>query len=829
MKKTIKRFLGVFLAVVFTFGSFSILPTRSEASIEVDLLMPFSDVKIGSWYYWAVRRIYSLGIMEGTSQREFSPSAEVTRSMFATVLAGVADAVTGKYPEESEFTDVRDGSWYTQSVNWANDNGYMSGYSEEIFGTKDNITREQLVLSLYEFASRNDYLTDDVDMTLLDGFEDRDDLHDWGNMETAVCWSLGYGIISGMPGNRLAPREFATRAQLAQMINNFLGLWAANPGLEITINGNDLENYKIIYTDKNDSERYAAEELAEYITKTNGDVLELCLDTETEVSEYEIIVGHTNRMGELYTIDEEKLGDEGFKIETIGNKLIIAGGTLRGTLYGAYEFLESYLGWRFYNQSFEICHDSGEVLDISNILDEQVPFFEYRDAHMAYYTIEDISAKRRMNGDFHRTMSSDQGGQMSYAGSDVYFSHTLNRLSEFGDPAGYSANCCISLTNTAVYNNVIKNIKELMSRNSTSQIVGLTQMDANSWCYCEDCRAYGEAALGNGNPDYRTDQMMSLVNAAAEAIIEDYPDTRVLTYAYYDTSAPGEVIPAENVIVEYCPINMTITEPITSERNSEYYNELVEWAELVGEGNLYYWDYPIILKNNIAPNPNFYAIYENLQALADIGVDGVFGEGRSYTEVTAKSGRVIDYYKDGEFAELRAYLYSKLLWNPYITPEEYDALIDEFMRDFYGEGWEYVRNAFDIMHEETEEEGHFYGLWDDSPKCFKSWFDDEEIVALYNNFESAYELAVTGEQRNNVARARSQVDSIILTKYWSSYENKTESPFDPIQIEDINERLYRTMVDLYVYPWNFKKDQANTDAADFTTKQACDLLGAGTY
>lgn len=823
MKKLMKRLFSTFLACLLVFGALYVMPNESSAKIMIgDKLMSFDDVKVGSWYYWAVRRMYSLGYMEGTAKREFSPSEPVTRSMFATVLVKVADAIADEYPETSEFTDVRDGSWYTRAVNWATDNSYMSGYGNGLFGTKDNITREQLVLVLYSFASQNDYITRDIDMTLIDSFVDRDELHNWDNLEEAVCWALTYGIISGMPGNRIGPRENATRAQLAQMISNFIDMWVKNPNLDIILGGTDLEEYKIIYSDRHASEVYAAEELAEYIYRTNGDELDVCLDRETSKCEYEIIIGHTNREGSVYEIDEERLGDEGFSIETKGGVLVIAGGAERGTLYGVYEFLEAYLGWRFYNEGYEVCHDPGQLLEIGEISDTQVPVFEYRDAHMAYYTMEDIAVKRRLNGAFHRSMDESQGGTFAYAGGDSYFSHTLNRLAETGDPAGLSPNCCISVNNTSVYGNVIKNVKKLLSDSPGSKIAGVSQMDENIWCNCDECREY---CLENMYP--RADQMISLVNAAADAIADDYPDTRVLTYAYYLTSHVGSVKPADNVIVKYCPINMTFSEPINSPVNAEYYEELLGWAEVCADGNLYYWDYPIILANNIAPNPNFYVIHENLRVLADAGVNGIFGEGRSYIDVQSKSGRIIDYYKDGEFAELRAYLYSKLLWDPYIPLDEYEALIDEFMQDFYGDGWEYARSAFDLMHEASADRA--FGLWDDAVKLFKNHFSDETLVSLVEDFDRAYELAGSVEIRDNIARARSQIDSLVITKYWLAYRGGQEIPFTPEKLVAINERLYRTMVDLWVYPWNVDRFSVNTDADDFTQKPALELFGAKAY
>ena len=47
-------------------------------------------------------------------------------------------------------------------------------------------------------------------------------------------------------------------------------------------------------------------------------------------------------------IDFAALGDEGFTIQTSGPHLVIAGGRLRGTMYGVYAFLEEVLGCRWY-------------------------------------------------------------------------------------------------------------------------------------------------------------------------------------------------------------------------------------------------------------------------------------------------------------------------------------------------------------------------------------------------------------------------------------------------------------------------------------------------
>jgi hypothetical protein len=49
----------------------------------------------------------------------------------------------------------------------------------------------------------------------------------------------------------------------------------------------------------------------------------------------------------------------------------------------------------------------------------------------------------------------------------------------------------------------------------------------------------------------------------------------------------------------------------------------------------------------------------------------------------------------GEFGELRTYLLAKLMWNPYMSEEEYYMHMDEFLQAYYGAGWLYIRLYID--------------------------------------------------------------------------------------------------------------------------------------
>ncbi len=51
------------------------------------------------------------------------------------------------------FTDVESDSYYENAVAWANENGIVSGISEECFAPNEPITREQMAAIIYRYAA----------------------------------------------------------------------------------------------------------------------------------------------------------------------------------------------------------------------------------------------------------------------------------------------------------------------------------------------------------------------------------------------------------------------------------------------------------------------------------------------------------------------------------------------------------------------------------------------------------------------------------------------------------------------------------------------------
>ena len=107
-------------------GSWSYEQPKSDVTIEVifgevapeptvDVSEIFLDVDPDAWYKDAVQFAYDNGLMTGTSATEFAPDVTTTRAMIVSILARL-EGVTAA--DDAGFTDVDD-EWFATAVNWA--------------------------------------------------------------------------------------------------------------------------------------------------------------------------------------------------------------------------------------------------------------------------------------------------------------------------------------------------------------------------------------------------------------------------------------------------------------------------------------------------------------------------------------------------------------------------------------------------------------------------------------------------------------------------------------------------------------------------------------
>ena len=144
----------------------------------------------------------------------------------------------------------------------------------------------------------------------------------------------------------------------------------------------------------------------------------------TEPQGKEICLGQTSREGVFYTVDRSDLGDEGFILKVFDERLVIAGGALRGTLYGVYTFLEERLGVRWFTPDLTVIPEASEVIIDKQLEDKQVPVFEYRDDYWLSAYDGNWKPKQKLNSCVNGVIDEKFGGGISYA----YFAHSMEWL-----------------------------------------------------------------------------------------------------------------------------------------------------------------------------------------------------------------------------------------------------------------------------------------------------------------------------------------------------------------------------------------------------------------
>lgn len=176
----------------------------------------YDDLKLNGWYHDGIHFVLENGIMTGIGKTTFAPYDKTNRAMMAQILWNMEDGPAAGY--DISYTDVPETSWYAKAVRWASGVGIMEGYGKGQFGPKDNLTREQLVTILYRYAKSKDAGFGN-EKASLSGYADASSISSWASEAMSVM--VAKGIITGRSETKLAPKESASRAEIATIVMRY--------------------------------------------------------------------------------------------------------------------------------------------------------------------------------------------------------------------------------------------------------------------------------------------------------------------------------------------------------------------------------------------------------------------------------------------------------------------------------------------------------------------------------------------------------------------------------------------------------------------------------
>lgn len=526
----------------------------------------------------------------------------------------------------------------------------------------------------------------------------------------------------------------------------------ADEGIEIIHNGRS--GYRIVVADNASlSTLHGAIELQSFLYQMTGAELPIVSDC-LPYGKCEIIIGNNKHLEQTgLTVDFDKLGDEGYLLRTVGHHLVIAGGELRGNMYGVYGLLEDHLGCRWFTPEVSrIPHYDRLVVPLLN--ETIIPVLEYREPYVWEAFDGDWAARNRMNRNSKDgSLSARHGGKIEWVPGmfvhtfaklvppDTYYSKHPEYFSMVGGRRlrRNSQLCC---TNEDVVRIVTEGVLSAFRENPQAYVLSVSQNDWDNHCECPRCKALAEREGSEIAP------VLWMVNRVAEEVEKEFPDRVIETLAYQWTRKPPKTMrPRPNVVVRLCTIECCFSHPLDScdsEENIKFARDLREWSKVTNR--LWVWNYVTSFAHYFVPFPDLRARDDNMRFFAENNVKGVFQQ---------------DVYTTpcGELSELSGYLNAKLLWNPWYDG---DMAIHEFLEGVYGSAANPIRAYIDMLHDKVEADNIHMGIWQGPDAEYLT----DEILARSDSLWDAAENAVRDmpDVLERVKIARLSVDYAIIAR-----------------------------------------------------------------
>ena len=517
-------------------------------------------------------------------------------------------------------------------------------------------------------------------------------------------------------------------------------------------------------------EQFAAEKLRSALSEVFGKELQTVTAAESKF----IAVGAASET------DVSAVADNGYRIQAIDGNIHIGGTAQRGLQIAAYRFLEEFCGRKVYTETITVLPKAERISVPADTDIVYEPFFEYTETDWRSPRNLEYSMANGLTAGSYRSIPAEMGGSVDYIGG---FCHTIGGLCEtekYKDTHpeylalhnGERTTEQPCLTNPDVLEiatqNVLKILREKHDPAAPLQIVSVTQNDNSEYCECETCKAF-EAAHGG----VQSATVLNFVNQIADVVKENgYENVAIDTFAYlYSQTPPTGIVPRDNVIVRLCSIFCCMAHPLDADCNTTFYHDLESWSKICDR--LYIWDYSTHYLHPCTVMPNFGAIQRNMQIFYENNVKGVFVEGNYFIDSC-----------DTEFGELRAYMISKCLQNPYCN---LDPEIDGFLNAYYGKGGKYMRKIIDIF---TKHAGTFDGHM---TFLYSSWATMRPIVsATVAQIDLYWKLAkklANEEQLANIERSE------LSWRWWKANAAKGEFSHLNLRRADRQEELYHDLLD----------------------------------
>lgn len=491
----------------------------------------------------------------------------------------------------------------------------------------------------------------------------------------------------------------------------------SKPTSRIVVAGNDSTDIK------------AANLLQDFVQRVSGAQIPIVKNTTAKKNDIAIGSAANPQLASNKAITSQ-LKEDGFIISTNDNVLRILSGGDKGSIYAVVTLLENELGIQYFGEN-EYNAPKQQTIEIPKLELIDNPAFRYRQSqnyamgtdpvYKLWYRLEEpneVFAGGYWVHTFDRLLPSEIYGE---AHPEFYSFFNGKRH------PGKASQWCLS--NDEVFEIVSQRLDSIFKANPGKNLISVSQNDGNyTNCQCPQCKAIDEkeGALSGS--------VIHFLNKLATR----FPDKEFSTLAYlYTMNPPQHVKPLPNVNIMLCDIDCMREVGLTENKTGkEFVKALEGWSAI--SDNLFIWDYGINFDNYVAPFPNLHILKDNIKLFKKNNAT------MHFSQIASNRG--------GDFAELRTYLVSKLMWNPELDT---DSLTQNFLEGYYGDAAPAIYKYIKLM--EGALLGSGVNLWIyDSPVTHKNGMLKPELMRRYNKLFDEAEASVADDSvlLTRVRRAR---------------------------------------------------------------------------
>ena len=497
--------------------------------------------------------------------------------------------------------------------------------------------------------------------------------------------------------------------------------------------------------------RYAATELADFLGRISG--------ARFTVADRPVPGYRTILVGAPYKAERPE--EIAIRVKN-PNTLEVTGDGERGTVYAAYDLLET-LGCVFVAHDYDYVPSTNYLAVAGDYAKVDAPYMYAMRQGWSWVSWFDFTYNLKLRNHFGEGLA-DKGGYPALARDhELSYNHSVagqwlskKRWGEAWKAEWFALQrgsgkrefgwVCIS--NEDMWKHVLQEIGEHLEKHPNVREVSVARGDTLAFCECDACTALLQQYLDPDGSEVRTAQDILFANRIGKTFAQKYPDVRFNFLPYGQRFPKNEKLKFEPN-VGGCSAELWRNHGLPADTNERSLYSLAQVAALSGDTcSPYVWDYLANFHDFEIPFPNHRIFGQTAKYYKRLGVRGV------YTQ--------LQFNTASDMGAMKHWLLSKLLWNP---DYDVDELIETYGRAAYGRAWRWVKEYLDLLeHARLRNRWTWYGCYVNDTSHYLT---PDDCVKMYRALENAYkDLRHDGDPRCKLAqRARLSGMAAVLLRY----------------------------------------------------------------